>query len=153
MQGYVEDLGDLIQARRRAQVAAILAIALALPLSAKAQTMGPVATLAVSAGAAVGRTDGGVFPAPRLKTDHWSPKGWGLFATTGGRSLDLSRRGGWADDPNASLGETEAGLGWRGRRITAVMGYAQPDFGPVAEYPHSPRPQGVVGLNIAFRTR
>jgi len=68
--------------------------------------------------------------------------------------MDLSNWNGWAEDPNARPGEMEAGLAWHGAALSATAGYTQPTFGPqTATYPHSFRPQGLVGLSISFHPR
>jgi hypothetical protein len=93
--------------------------------------------------------------APRFEVRQWTPPaGWGLFATVGGRSKDLSDRSDWAQDPSAQAGEAAAGLGWHGPNASAVVGYDRPNNGAPADlYPHSPQPQGLLGFSLAYHMR
>jgi hypothetical protein len=131
-----------------------LAVALTGPLAAHAQAVKPLIgpLIGPPAEREIGSPDAAYPLTQPGASQPWTPRGWGLFATAGGRSMDLARRSGWAVDPNARPGETEAGLGWRGRNALAVMGYATPDPGAAINYPRIQPPQGVVGLNLALRT-
>jgi hypothetical protein len=79
--------------------------------------------------------------------------GWSLFATTNGRSMDPRVSVGWADDPDARLGEIDAGLGWRNRDVAVVIGYSQPDFGARKDPLDQAGPSALVGFSLAIRTR
>jgi hypothetical protein len=149
--------------RRRAQavcaVALTAAMMLGLPPPARAQ--GPPAPAVHPAPVAAGREVedrvGASAPnytvSPHADTNRWSPTGWGLSATALGRSTDLWNWNGVSEDPNARPGELEAGLGWHGRDLSFMAGYARPDFGASAVHlPHSLRPQGLVGLSVELRT-
>jgi hypothetical protein len=105
-----------------------------------------------------------IYPVPAMTDVGGASKGWGLYATVEGRSLDLrSRDLGWADDPSARSSDLEAGYGWRDGRASALIGYGQYDEGvdPVrrvtgaAVYPAEARrdPSGVIGLNLVLRSR
>jgi hypothetical protein len=104
------------------------------------------------------------YPAHALADVGGADKGWGLYATVEGRSLDLrSRDLGWADEPSARLGDLEAGYGWRSGRASALIGYGQYDHGfdnvrqatGAAIYPAAARKDdsGVIGLNLVWRSR
>lgn len=59
-----------------------------------------------------------------------TPQGWGMFATMNGRSTDLGARDfQWSDNPHVQAHDVEAGYGWRSGSATAVIGYADHDFG------------------------
>jgi hypothetical protein len=89
-------------------------------------------------------------------------RGWGVYATVHGRSLDLRARGqGWVDDPRTRPGDVQAGLGWRGDHFSTVVGYQEVDYGrqsalgpgvdPMNTGRDHESSQGVLGLGFAFR--
>jgi hypothetical protein len=93
-------------------------------------------------------------PQPVVTSAH-AETGWGMFATMHGRTLDLTDRDGWADDPRVNSGDVEAGYGWRKGRAAAMIGYNQPDLGPghgSTFQPHAGDP-GVLGLGLVLHTR
>jgi hypothetical protein len=169
-----------IKAMRRAILAA-LAAAASLSAAAMAQTPVPAARPApVLAPAATAQPRAPPRPAivdlaqlrtelqrngPAMTADDYAvapprqddgapiPSGWGVFVTVAGRSTDLVTRGGWAVDPNVRPGEFQAGLGWRQSRVSATLGYVQPDvtFGRV----NFPRPsvKALFGLHIVLHAR
>jgi hypothetical protein len=87
-------------------------------------------------------------------------QGWGLFATLSGRSMDVGGRDfRWSEDPSVQAHEVEAGYGWRNGAATAVIGYAQHDFGPKYETTAQERQDrdvhrfggsGVLGLSLVL---
>ena len=91
------------------------------------------------------------------------PRGWGAYATFRGQTLDLrSRDTGWADDPDMRRGDIEAGVGWRGQRASALVGFVQRDLGrPDWAAAVDPRRRGwlahdtsdVVGFSVSLRSR
>jgi hypothetical protein len=143
----------VLKLRFAAEAGAILA--LVLSLTAQAQTSRALAKPLDGAARPGLEEDRRYVVNPPLEAGQWSPNGWGFSATTRGRSIDLSAGApGWANDPNARPGETEAGWRWRGDNTSALVGYVQPNFGArVDADPHSPRPGGLVGLDVVFRTR
>jgi hypothetical protein len=104
-----------------------------------------------------------VYDVPAPHSDARLPDGWGLSATVRGRTLDLgSRDDGWADNPGVPTRDIEAGYGWRGPAVSALVGYDQHDFGPTGQPtggpawragdPHQARRSGVLGLNLVVHT-
>src|SRR5258708_76076 len=92
------------------------------------------------------------------------PQGWGVFATTRGRTLDLQSRDlGWGDDAHAAPGDVEVGVGWRGDHASAIVGYAQRELGARGGWaeqfdpkwrgrpPHSE--PGLIGVSVSIRSR
>jgi hypothetical protein len=155
MRTIVEGTIGLPHARRRRSRLAMWVVAAVMvdPLVVQAQALilsAPITAPRLTDSAQPGTS---AIVMPRFGARPWSPSGWGLFATVAGRSADLTSRNGWAEDPNAAPREMEAGLGWRGRTMSATIGYAQPDFGPRIDYLHSPRSQGLVGFNFSLHTR
>jgi hypothetical protein len=104
-----------------------------------------------------------VYDVPAPQSHARLPDGWGLSATMQGRTMDLRDRGdGWAEDPRVQSRDIEAGYGWRGRTVSAVVGYDQHDYGPKYEQaiapgwrdPNDPHPvgsSGVLGLSLVVR--
>ena len=99
---------------------------------------------------------------PPVAHGYLSP-GWGLYATMGGRSMDLQSRD-MSDDPHVQPRDIEAGYGWRDGRATALIGYDQHDFGPRTEQtlapgerdPNEPPPvssSGVLGFSLVLHAR
>jgi hypothetical protein len=140
-------------------VGGVFTMMLGLSMSGRAQ---PPAPRPIAPASAMGPVSPDLARAPErsyaltqpLNVQRWSPSGWGLSATWRGRSTDMSSWNGWRDDPDARPGEAEAGLSWHGRDMSFMAGYAQPEFGAeAARYPHSPHPQGLMGLNVTFSTR
>ena len=79
--------------------------------------------------------------------------GWGLFAVVHGRSMDLNAGGGWTMDSDAGPHEMEIGYGWRRSRVSAIVGYVQPDYGRPEGVPLRHGPSGVLGLNFTLYSR
>jgi hypothetical protein len=88
-------------------------------------------------------------------------QGWGLFATLNGRSTDIWARDlQWSDDPHVQAHDVEAGYGWRSHGATAVIGYAEHDFGRAEDTTAQERQDrdvhrfsggsGVIGLNLVL---
>jgi hypothetical protein len=160
-----KDIGEQVHAKGRRSlrietskgaVAALVIAALGFPIASMAQPPGTAARVGAqgpSIRGDIGAPEGGNIVMHRLKTKQWTPTGWALFATAGGRSMDLSTLKGWAEDPNAGPRELAAGLGWRGRNVSAMMGYTRPDFGARVDNPHGARPQGLMGISIELRSR
>ena len=123
----------------------LAALAATIPFSARAE---PAAT---------------VYDVPAPQSHASIPNGWGLAATVQGRSMDLGARDdGWAADPRVQSRDIEAGYGWRGHTVSAVVGYDQHDYGPKYEQaiapgwrdPDDPHPiggSGVLGLSLVVR--
>ena len=99
---------------------------------------------------------------PQAAATH-EPSGWGVYATLHGRTLDLqSQDTGWADDPDLRGGDIEAGVGWRGQRASALVGFVQRDLGrPDWAAAVDPRRRGwlahdtsdVLGFSVSLRSR
>jgi hypothetical protein len=139
------------------------ALGLSLALAAiaggvRAQVVGP--TLA-DHNAAPARTE----PAQRFKLtpfvahpDAPSP-GFGVVANAGNRAINLTQPTTWSVSPDASVSSTQLGLGWRGRSLSAVVGYvrpgagAQPDVNFANDHTPSFRPRGMVGFGLGLRFR
>lgn len=124
----------------------LAAIAATLPPAARAQ---PAAAV----------YDVPAYSVPAPQSHARPPDGWGLAATVHGRSMDLgSRDDGWADDPRVPSRDIEAGYGWRGAAVSALVGYDQHDFGPTKPSygpawrdggnPHPAGSGGVLGLSL-----
>jgi len=125
----------------------LAAIAAAVPLAARAQPADAV------------------YDVPAPQSHARVPDGWGLSATLQGRSMDLGARDdGWAEDPRVQSRDIEAGYGWRGQAVSALVGYDQHDFGPNNQQGYGPawrnadntRPgggAGVLGLSLVVRAR
>jgi hypothetical protein len=93
--------------------------------------------------------------------------GWGLYATLGGRSMDVSTlhvsQLGWADDPRVQRNDVEAGYGWRRGGASALIGFDQHDYGPKPldvprrerdpNEPPAVSSDGVLGLSFVLRGR
>ncbi len=104
-----------------------------------------------------------VYDVPAPQSHARLPDGWGLSATVQGRTMDLGARDdGWAEDPRVQSRDIEAGYGWRGRTVSALVGYDQHDYGPKYEQaiaptwrdPNDPHPigsSGVLGLSLVVR--
>lgn len=103
----------------------LLAAALVLPLAARADPPRMVEP-----------ADGAWQPPQPTRAQSYAPQppadataryaGWGMRATIRGRSIDLnSLRAGWAQDPDASPADIEAGYGWRKGSADAVLGYGE----------------------------
>jgi len=91
-----------------------------------------------------------------------SVTGWAVQASVNGRAVDLDSPGGsWTRDPMLGPTESQAGMGWRGRRAWAVVGYADYDRALTDPSPGATdiagelrrRESGVIGLNLVLRTR
>jgi hypothetical protein len=102
-----------------------MAVRGSLVLAAIAATV-PLAALAQPAPA--------VYDVPAPRSHARLPDGWGLSATVQGRTMDLgSRDDGWANDPRVQSRDIQAGYGWRGHAVSALVGYDQHDFGPTGQ--------------------
>jgi hypothetical protein len=133
-----------------------LAVRGSLVLAAIAATL-PLAGLAQPSPA--------VYDVPAPASHARLPDGWGLAATVRGRTMDLGARDdGWADDPRVPSRDIEAGYGWRGRAVSALVGYDQHDFGPTSRQtlgpawrdagdPHPAGDSGVLGLSLVVHAR
>lgn len=53
-------------------------------------------------------------------------EGFGMYATTKGAAFDLTSPGERVDGPSGSLFSQSAGLGWRSRNMSAMVGYMKP---------------------------
>jgi hypothetical protein len=86
-----------------------------------------------------------------------SPADGALFVTRQGATRELSSQGEWADDPQATSDEVEAGWGWRRPNTLAVVGYAKPHTNgqePIEARSDSlywPQTSGVVGFSLVIR--
>lgn len=132
---------------------AIAALCILVPLGAKAY---PAAVR--------GRPTTPIYAAAAPDALGAPSRGWGVHASINGRALDLdSPELAWGKDRTLAPNETEAGLGWRGRRALVVLGYgdfdrtvAVPDAGLGATEIAAElrrREGGVLGLNLVLRMR
>jgi hypothetical protein len=86
-----------------------------------------------------------------------TPSDGSLFVTRQGATRELSSQGEWADDPQATSDEVEAGWGWRRPNSLAVVGYAKPHTNgqePIEARSDSlywPQTSGVVGFSLVIR--
>jgi hypothetical protein len=115
--------------------------------------------------AALAQPDPAIYDVPAPHSDARLPAGWGLSATIQGRTMDLrSRDDGWANDPRVASRDIEAGYGWRGRAVSALVGYDPHDYGPGnqqsygpawrnADNSHAAGSSGVLGLNLVVHAR
>jgi hypothetical protein len=107
---------------------------------------------------------GQTFAAPPPHDEAAAPPGWGVFATTHGRTLDLQSRDlGWGGDAHAPPDDVEVGVGWRGDRASAMVGYALRPLGAKSGWAERFDPKwrgqpprgapGVVGFSVSIRSR
>jgi hypothetical protein len=150
---------DLWRIGRRWMLATIAALLLVLALATNAQP--PIGDTPPPAGGPKFTFNLPAQPPPpeyplpaRHGVRQWSPTGLSLSATAHGRSMDLTKWNGWSVDPEARPDEAEAGLTWHGAKASTTFGYVQPSFGgPDATYPHSFRPQGLVGFSLSVHPK
>jgi hypothetical protein len=90
--------------------------------------------------------------------------GWGLWVDRGGDRIALHDiRTGFAEPMPGRSPSIQAGVGWRGSDVAAVVGYDQPEgarpdaYAPLsnARYPGAPSAgsPGVMGLSVSYRLR
>ncbi len=85
-----------------------------------------------------------------------SSGGFGLFASSGHRTVNLAQPTSWSVNPDASTSGTAVGLGWRARDFSATMGYVRPASGSANEAFSSSdgaqrfRPRSMVGIGFAL---
>lgn len=87
-----------------------------------------------------------------------TPAGFGLFASSGHRTVNLAQPTSWSVNPDASTSGTAVGLGWRARNLSATMGYVRPSSASSSNEAFTGgdgvqrfRPRAMVGLGLAIR--
>ncbi len=121
--------------------------------SAAVTRVGPLA-MASALPSRLNRLPGEIYAVPHALTlALWTRSGWGLIVTSDGLSRELGARGAWRTDRDAMPGETDAGLAWRWRNLSAVIGYREPLARPIVGNPRLPDSAGVVGLSFALHSR
>ena len=108
-------------------------------------------------------------PQPTIKVDNpykstltpfvsrdGSPAGFGLFASSGHRTVNLAQPTSWSVNPDASTSGTAVGLGWRAKNLSATMGYVRPsttsgaDAFSTNDGAQRFRPRSMVGIGFAL---
>lgn len=79
--------------------------------------------------------------------------GFGLYAAVQGQGVDMTRPTELMNAPNGALFDEAAGLGWRRRNLSAMVGYMRPDGDRplyVDEGQAYRRPRGRVGFGLSL---
>jgi hypothetical protein len=131
-----------------ALAAALAAVGLAIPLAGVAFAETPVSAADPAHPSSSPRIYGG--------GDDEAPivRGLGLMAINHGRPVDLRDPSQWSAASGEGRQDTEVGWGWRNDRVTALVGYIQPDQIRDPDFPaleDQRRPRPLVGLSFALR--